>query len=235
MQPIIPPRFLLLWNWFMRSVLDGPSEFVHWRQVSRLRYQTKFKRVKAISDNSSCNLCANRLGSSVRGQGRWRQVVDCGLAVSFGFVFPWPCVTASVMLCLWDVYSQWCFAFEMCTPTVPKYGVYIIFVRAENSWKWSIGGQIIFSFTLFFRKRNRYDIGPVHPAYNPYFSACFFSRNSVFLSQQINQQCFSAGLSAQPNGAIVGNENGNDIPVIRKRNYPIKSTSITIENYENDI
>jgi hypothetical protein len=42
---------------------------------------------------------------------------------------------------------------------------------------------------------------PVHPAYNPYFSACFFSRNSVFLSQQISHQCFSAGLSAQPNGA----------------------------------
>jgi hypothetical protein len=43
----------------------------------------------------------------------------------------------------------------------------------------------------------------VHPAYNPYFSACFFSRNSVFLSQQISQQCFSAGLSAQPNGALL--------------------------------
>jgi hypothetical protein len=43
--------------------------------------------------------------------------------------------------------------------------------------------------------------GSVHPAYNPSFSACFFSRNSIFLSQQISQQCFSAGLSAQPNGA----------------------------------
>jgi hypothetical protein len=37
--------------------------------------------------------------------------------------------------------------------------------------------------------------GSVHPAYNPSFSACFFSRNSIFLSQQISQQCFSAGLS----------------------------------------
>jgi hypothetical protein len=36
-------------------------------------------------------------------------------------------------------------------------------------------------------------------AYNPSFSACFFSRNNIFLSQQISQQCFSAGLSAQPN------------------------------------
>jgi hypothetical protein len=43
--------------------------------------------------------------------------------------------------------------------------------------------------------------GPVHPAYNPSFSACFFNQNNVFLSQQINQQCFSAGLSAQPNEA----------------------------------
>jgi hypothetical protein len=43
--------------------------------------------------------------------------------------------------------------------------------------------------------------GPVHPAYNSSFSACFFSRNSIFLSQQISQQCFSAGLSAQQNGA----------------------------------
>jgi hypothetical protein len=46
-------------------------------------------------------------------------------------------------------------------------------------------------------------IGLVHPAYNPSFLACFFSWNSIFLSQQISQQCFSAGLSAQPNGAIV--------------------------------
>jgi hypothetical protein len=45
---------------------------------------------------------------------------------------------------------------------------------------------------------------PVHPAYNPSFSVYFFSRNSIFLSQQISQQCFSAGLSAQPNGANVG-------------------------------
>jgi hypothetical protein len=48
----------------------------------------------------------------------------------------------------------------------------------------------------------------VHPAYNPSFSACFFSRNSIFLSQQISQQCFSAGLSAQPNGAEIGIETG---------------------------
>jgi hypothetical protein len=33
------------------------------------------------------------------------------------------------------------------------------------------------------------------------FQLIFFSWNSIFLSQQISQQCFSAGLSAQPNGA----------------------------------
>jgi hypothetical protein len=44
--------------------------------------------------------------------------------------------------------------------------------------------------------------GPVLPAYNPSFSSYFFSRNNIFLSQQISQQCFSAGLSAQPNGPM---------------------------------
>jgi hypothetical protein len=42
------------------------------------------------------------------------------------------------------------------------------------------------------------NFGLVHPAYNTYFSTCFFRRNNVFLSQQISQQC----LSAQPNGAF---------------------------------
>jgi hypothetical protein len=54
-----------------------------------------------------------------------------------------------------------------------------------------------------FPKESRFAFGPVHPAYNPSFSACFFSRNNIFLSQQISQQYFSAGLSAQPNGAFI--------------------------------
>jgi hypothetical protein len=59
-------------------------------------------------------------------------------------------------------------------------------------------------------------IGTVHPAYNPSFSACFFSRNNIFLSQQISQQCFSAGLSAQPNGAVTepSNYDGPHVPAI---------------------
>jgi hypothetical protein len=47
-------------------------------------------------------------------------------------------------------------------------------------------------------------MGPVHPAYNPYFQLIFFSRNNIFLSQQISQQCFLADLSAQPNGVPSG-------------------------------
>jgi hypothetical protein len=38
------------------------------------------------------------------------------------------------------------------------------------------------------------DTGPVHLAYNPFYSAYFFSRDNIFFSQKINQQCFSAGL-----------------------------------------
>jgi hypothetical protein len=53
---------------------------------------------------------------------------------------------------------------------------------------------------VFFRSSGE-NYGSVHPACNPYFSACFFSQNSVFLSQQISQQCFSASLSALLNGA----------------------------------
>jgi hypothetical protein len=34
----------------------------------------------------------------------------------------------------------------------------------------------------------------IFSAYNPYFSAYFFSQNSILLSQQISQPCFSAGL-----------------------------------------
>jgi hypothetical protein len=43
--------------------------------------------------------------------------------------------------------------------------------------------------------------GPVHPAYNPYFSACFFSRNNIFLSQQISQQYFSYGTNVNQTGS----------------------------------
>jgi hypothetical protein len=44
-----------------------------------------------------------------------------------------------------------------------------------------------------FSSRNN-NKGPVHLAYNLSYSACFFSQNSIFLSQKISQQCFSAGL-----------------------------------------
>ena len=45
------------------------------------------------------------------------------------------------------------------------------------------------------------DIGPVRFSYNPYFSACFFSRNNIF-SLTTNQQDFGLFFS-KANGAIV--------------------------------
>jgi hypothetical protein len=42
--------------------------------------------------------------------------------------------------------------------------------------------------------RLKNDYGPVHLAHNPSYSACFFSQNSIFLSQKISQPCFSVGL-----------------------------------------
>jgi hypothetical protein len=44
------------------------------------------------------------------------------------------------------------------------------------------------------RRAPESNVGSVHLAYNPSYSACFFSQNSIFLSQKISQQCFSAGL-----------------------------------------
>ena len=43
--------------------------------------------------------------------------------------------------------------------------------------------------------RNMMHFGPVRLSYNSYFSACFFSWNSVFLSQQ------TAGFFSEANGA----------------------------------
>jgi hypothetical protein len=40
-------------------------------------------------------------------------------------------------------------------------------------------------------------------SYNPYFSAYFFSQNSNFLSQQINEQYFQPWLFSEANGLIV--------------------------------
>jgi hypothetical protein len=61
--------------------------------------------------------------------------------------------------------------------------------------------QHLLNFSLTDTGRYNYPItnsatnkGPVHLAYNPSYLAYFFSRNSIFLSQKISQQCFSAGL-----------------------------------------
>ena len=47
-----------------------------------------------------------------------------------------------------------------------------------------------------------YDFGPVRLSDNPYFSACFFSRNSIFLSQQIHRNSVSACFFSEANRAI---------------------------------
>jgi hypothetical protein len=65
----------------------------------------------------------------------------------------------------------------------------------------SLSVPVMVSVSSFTAELFSRQYGPVHPAYNPSFSACFFNWNSIFLSQQISQQCFSTGLSAQPNGA----------------------------------
>jgi hypothetical protein len=54
--------------------------------------------------------------------------------------------------------------------------------------------------------------GPVQPAYNPYFSACFFNRNSIFLSQKISRNSVSVCFSAQVNGALYMNTNSSTLP-----------------------
>ena len=45
---------------------------------------------------------------------------------------------------------------------------------------------------------------PVRFSYNPYFSACFFYRNSVFLSQRISRNSVSACFFSEANGPYDG-------------------------------
>ena len=55
--------------------------------------------------------------------------------------------------------------------------------------------------------------GPVRFSYNPYFSACFISRNSIFLSQQISWNSVSAFFSAKRTGPFLGTWNPLKITV----------------------
>ena len=52
------------------------------------------------------------------------------------------------------------------------------------------------SFNIVFTYR-----GPVRFSYNPSFSACFFIRNSIFLSQQISRNNISTCFFSEANGA----------------------------------
>jgi hypothetical protein len=60
----------------------------------------------------------------------------------------------------------------------------------------SPGSQLSISFFNIY-------IGHVYPAYNPSFSACFFSAGTIFFSHNKSGNSILVGLSAQPNGAIV--------------------------------
>jgi hypothetical protein len=44
---------------------------------------------------------------------------------------------------------------------------------------------------------------PVQPAYKPSFLACFFSRNSIFLSQKISRNNISACFFSEANGEVL--------------------------------
>jgi hypothetical protein len=81
-----------------------------------------------------------------------------------------------------------------CKAYVTWYVVALLLLDGYLSSSRVLVWVVFFIFSVLF-------YGHVHPLYNPSFSACFFSQNSVFLSQQTNQQYFSAGLSTQPNGA----------------------------------
>ena len=43
--------------------------------------------------------------------------------------------------------------------------------------------------------------GPICSSYNPSFSACFFSQNNIFLSQQISRNSVSACFFSEANEA----------------------------------
>ena len=49
-----------------------------------------------------------------------------------------------------------------------------------------------------------YLVDHVRLSYNPYFSACFFSRNSIFLSQQIIRNNISTYFFGKENGSFRG-------------------------------
>jgi hypothetical protein len=75
--------------------------------------------------------------------------------------------------------------------------------------------------------------GSVHPAYNSSFSTCFFSRNNIFLSQQISQRCFSAGLSAEPNGAnfigVVISSRGAKLLIVSPQQIGLRVHSLDLQ------
>ena len=52
----------------------------------------------------------------------------------------------------------------------------------------------------FHKSVTKLNFYPVHFSYNPYFSGCFFSWNSIFLSQQINRNSVLASFFSEVKG-----------------------------------
>jgi hypothetical protein len=77
-----------------------------------------------------------------------------------------------------------------------------VVVSASTSQGPGRSHHLSFRLYIYSTKKNVESSGSVQSAYNLYFSAYFFSRNSVFLSQKISQNSVSACFSAQPNGAL---------------------------------
>ena len=88
--------------------------------------------------------------------------------------------------------------------------------------------HIAVSFAFCSKGSNVCFLCPVRFSYNPYFSACFFSRNSIFLSQQISRNSVSACFSAKRIGPCK-----RDTPEQRRNNiFPRRYKTINAREQE---
>jgi hypothetical protein len=75
---------------------------------------------------------------------------------------------------------------------------------------------------------------PVHPAYNPYFSSCFFSRNSVFLSRQISIRwlwgCYSMGSTCPGSAPVYTGNQSFPTKSLLRWNMPLLKNKTLLQN-----
>jgi hypothetical protein len=82
---------------------------------------------------------------------------------------------------------------------------------------------------VYFLPLQSIDINSVRLSYNLYFSAYFFSRNSVFLSQQISEQYFQPWLFSETNGLIYAKSISSVTFVLSGYLYALHQTDTYIE------